>query len=1053
MAADPPTYANWYRAAALDERVDLRRRGALSSAVDDGRAARRDRRWRADRAFAGPIGFDQRLRAAGLSDDEFLAALGAAQPPAAPMPEPRWLQTFHDAFAPRADEEPRPAPRDLDGLAIIEPLIAQALERAIRRARRLLAEGPVVDPDQLRALLDDALPRARLRSMLARTLVLELNVARLRDDLTGETPHDRYADFIRRLADPAYAARVLQEYPVLARQLVETLDAWVTCQTEFLERLSRDWPAVCTSFFPDAAPGPLVAITPPQGDLHSGGRAVLIAQFAGGHRLVYKPRSLAVEVHFGALVTWLNARLGGLRLAAPAVLDRGEYGWAAFAEHAACATEAEVREFYTRLGGLTALMTVLDATDIHSENLIAHGAHPLLIDLECLFHPRAYVHLGADGQPLAEDDEFYTVLRTGILPARSWADGVHAGIDTSAMGGATGQELPDPALRLEHAGTDESRFVAGRATLTDHGRHRPTLGGAAVAAEDYDDAMVAGFEAVYRCVLAHRADFGGPGGPLEAFAGDEIRVLVRDTRTYGLLLDDALHPDYLRDALDRDQLFDRLWAEVARRPYYASLIASEQADLRVADVPMFTTRTNARDLWDSRGRRIPNLFDRSSMEMVQRQVARLSEEDLLRQTWAIRASFDAVRMNRGEPPRAPLAPIATDDAASSLGWARAIGDRLDVLAIRGEAMACWAGLLRRQGAWSADIVDHSLHSGTGGIALFLGHLGAATGERRYTELARMAVETVCFVSAKRLREGVGPGNIGLYFGWGGVFHVLASASVLWSTPRYLDLVRQLIPALLGDVERHRAADLAGGVAGFLLGLMTTYRVSPDPAVRDAAITCGDRLLQLAHSTPTGLSWTDESERRAEATSFARGDAGIAYVLSLLSDAVDEPRFREAAAHALTHARHRRETSRADGAMAAGWATGAAGVGLVSLAELATAPLGAGAADRTRDVAAAIDQLANHRFGADHSLGSGDLGCLELLLQSRGHASFPTAGADQARQLADMLAGATSTGWRSGLPGGRETPGLVDGLAGIGYQLLRMAAPDRIPPAVLAQPSA
>ena len=36
--------------------------------------------------------------------------------------------------------------------------------------------------------------------------------------------------------------------------------------------------------------------------------------------------------------------------------------------------------------------------------------------------------------------------------------------------------------------------------------------------------------------------------------GVPTRVLVRDTRTYGLLLEDALHPDHLRDALDRGVL-------------------------------------------------------------------------------------------------------------------------------------------------------------------------------------------------------------------------------------------------------------------------------------------------------------------------------------------------------------------------------------------------------------------------------------------------------------------------------------------------------------------
>ena len=36
------------------------------------------------------------------------------------------------------------------------------------------------------------------------------------------------------------------------------------------------------------------------------------------------------------------------------------------------------------------------------------------------------------------------------------------------------------------------------------------------------------------------------------------------------------------------------------------------------------------------------------------------------------------------------------------------------------------------------------------------------------------------------------------------------------------------------------------------------------------------------------------------------------------------------------------------------------------------------------------------------------------------------------------------GWKCGLPQGHETPGLMMGLAGIGYGLLRLAWPERVP---------
>lgn len=50
-----------------------------------------------------------------------------------------------------------------------------------------------------------------------------------------------------------------------------------------------------------------------------------------GYKIVYKPRSLAVENHFGEFMGWLDER-GSLResLRMPRVLDRGSHGWAEF---------------------------------------------------------------------------------------------------------------------------------------------------------------------------------------------------------------------------------------------------------------------------------------------------------------------------------------------------------------------------------------------------------------------------------------------------------------------------------------------------------------------------------------------------------------------------------------------------------------------------------------------------------------------------------------------------------------------------------------------------
>jgi hypothetical protein len=76
-------------------------------------------------------------------------------------------------------------------------------------------------------------------------------------------------------------------------------------------------------------------------------------------------------------------------------------------------------------------------------------------------------------------------------------------------------------------------------------------------------------------------------------------------------------------------------------------------------------------------------------------------------------------------------------------------------------------------------------------------------------------------------------------------------------------------------------------------------------------------------------------------------------------------------------------------------------------------------------------------GFNHSLCHGDLGNLEtVLLASRAQ---PTASlGEHLKRLSAMILGSMRA--QAGAPLGIQTPGLMTGLADIGYQCLRLAAP-------------
>ena len=243
------------------------------------------------------------------------------------------------------------------------------------------------DPNTIETLLFVNLPK-RLLSIVSRTLVLELHVARLRGQLQGDAPEQRFQSFTQRLHQRDVALRILQEYPVLARQALLCIHHWVTTSLEFLQHLCSDWQHLRSQLSPDQDPGVVVEVRAGAGDSHRNGRSVVIAQFSSGFRMVYKPRSMSLDVHFQELLHWMNERGNHPPFRLLKILDRETYGWVEYVDAQTCSSESDMQRFYTRQGGYLAILYALEAVDFHHENLVAAGEHPILLDLEALFHPR-----------------------------------------------------------------------------------------------------------------------------------------------------------------------------------------------------------------------------------------------------------------------------------------------------------------------------------------------------------------------------------------------------------------------------------------------------------------------------------------------------------------------------------------------------------------------------------------------------------------------------------------------------------------------------------------
>lgn len=746
--SDHPDFA---AALTLEERVALARYPAPAGE----RAHKRLERWRTQPPFDQDGFFSRRLAGAGLDEAGLLALLAEPREAlAARLGEtPAWLRELAEAFRLAAPGAPLPFPEEepeVRLLGLASPLIQQA-ERRITAATSEMAELAAAgrplpfDPATIGPLLLAGLPNQLLWT-ITRAAVLELNVARLEGRITGETPEERFAAFVEKLRHPDEGLALLSIYPVLGRQLALRVGRFADAAIELLGRLTRDWDDLRAAFGPAGEPGPVTAVTFGAGDRHRGGRTVSLLTFASGWRVVYKPRPMEIAAHFQELLGWLNEREFTPAFRRLGVLDRPGYGWMELAVAGPCASRDEVRRFYQRMGGYLALLYALDASDFHYENLIAAGEQPLLIDLESIVQPRVTPPPDSGADWIASQILGESVLRIGLLPQRFWG-GAGEGIDISGLGSPAGQMSPDRFPTWEARGTDTMQLQ--RQQLPMRGAdNQPTLGGEELDVNEYVDELIDGFSRAYRLLWTHRDELLTRGAPLARMAGDEVRVLLRPTRTYALLLQESFHPFLLRDALERDRHFDLLWQGVAESPAIERVVAAERRELLAGDIPLFSARLDSRELLGD-GESWPGFFDRSGAELVRGRLAALSETDLAKQVWFIRASLAAHRANVFGveddvfAPGAALGSTAEADRDRLLAAAVAVGDRLETLALHGAEDATWIGLRSQMGRdWHLRPLGSDLYGGLPGVVVFLAYLAEITGEERYRRLARAGWRTL-----------------------------------------------------------------------------------------------------------------------------------------------------------------------------------------------------------------------------------------------------------------------------------------------------------------------
>lgn len=934
-------------------------------------------------------------------------------------------------------------------------------EPALDSLWKQLGSVPFLAGSERQAIRDgtaDALCKAVHRKV-SRVLLVELNAARITGRLTAGDPAARWAQFVEMSSSRQYWESLTRHYPPLLTRLDAVISGRCAAALTLARRLSADRDMLAGLL--DADPGLLSQVSLGAGDSHQGGHTVAVLDFAGG-AVVYKPRPVVVDAALNAMLAKVLRNIPEeTRIRVPRVVARGGHGWAEFIARRYCASDGELSAFYRGIGHWLGLMRLLGGSDLHAENVIACGPVPIVVDCETLFTP---VHpVPPSGLGLAPDQARelvnMTVLRTGMLPNRGTALGWR-GVDISAAGSLAGEQPVVDLPVILDAGSDQAR-IGSQPTELAFGASQPSR---EPVLADYWASVLDGFAEATSALRS--ADEAGDLEPLLAQFGDcRVRVVLRSTEAYQELARMLWHPVSLHDpaaAADRATgLLAEMAAYVPGTPSDPEVIAAEVADLLEGDVPVFSTTPWRGRLDGPRGTSwLP------AQDLVAATLHRWRTADLMLDTQVIRAAVVSAYLNEGWLPHTrrmpPGHPRGDDLDRRRRRLASGLIRQLRDAAVRGaDGTVTWIAPVLLPEGWAVQPLGQDTYGGLPGVAVLLAayqrerEAGRADDVDGAPGLLDAALRTIRAAEDKNaaVREAktrLRPPPPGGYIGLGSqVWAWMTLHSWGIAGPDCLDrarLLAALLPAAIASEDRF---DILTGMSGAIVPLMRLSAMTGESQWAEQAADIGKRLISAARRKAGTWYWP--STHWPEGVGgFAHGVTGIGWALARLALATGDTSFADGAhaAFAFEEALYDQAApgwldlrQPGEDAFSAAWCHGAVGIG-IGAADLAR--LGWPGADALTE--RAVEVTVRRGFGWNHTLCHGDLGCWEMLDAALALGRAP-AGLGRPELSAQVITSLEDNGPVSGLARDAYSPGLLAGLGGVAYQLLRMH-PDSGLPSVL-----
>lgn len=695
-----------------------------------------------------------------------------------------------------------------------------------------------------------------------RCLIFEMHELKEKGMLFGKDSVQMYESYLDNyLSDAAYLCWFENKYPLIRKFIDKKILDSVRFTDEVTKRLKQDKSMIVKELCDGKEFNAINDMQLYLSDEHISGQTVVRISLDNGCAVYYKPKDLSVCRYYQQVYAWLMGQCGEKVFPYPQICGK-TYGWEKEIVRKPCSCKREVEKYYENIGMHLCVAYVLGVTDIHFENVIAHGEYPIITDIEFL------ANTGCSAFTEKENLQDYlsdNVLSTGLLPVNAW---LGKGGNASGIGDAEKQCVPVKMPILLNKGTAEMAIGYDYPKMKP-GKNIPILNGEKCCYKEYIRQITEGFERGYTCILENKSIF------LKKFQYGfryASRVLLRNTQEYFMYGNILNFPELMQDETRRRHVLEHMGKGLmCSEKYRDDILEYEMESVYKGVIPVFHIEN--RNLITGNGEVFDNYYSCSIEERLIKHIRKLSEKNGELQKRIIHvqlynclkreeagAVYDAYML----PALRQLTPKRIADYFVQNVWN-----------INGKCE--WITLQYLETDICLGAADDYLYGGISGAAVFFAALNKKYNDPVYQLIFE---KIVCQIKLHTESDAKMGDVCGLFTGEASLIYTYLLLYKITEDDSYLIYAQKQADKMMeSDAFKIDGDDLLSGKAGVIIAYLELYGVTDSRKYLEFAIIIGDLLLNGAGKREKGIGWFNSGQ--SNLAGMAHGNSGIALAIAFL----------------------------------------------------------------------------------------------------------------------------------------------------------------------------